>query len=158
MLSTYQVNTLADIGRRLQALSLLVAPVRLMADTKWDDPLDEVVTTLDEAVWAIVDILQPAMPGLGQDGLAALDYRPDVELLLGQVEAERLAEIGRTARLRSHRLHPLLVELPENSTTFIDARKIVDRLVLHAGELLHDYVRLVDPSLATSAAGASERG
>ena len=50
---------------------------------------------------------------------------------------------------------PLLNQLPENSSTWWDARKIVDRLAFDARELL-EYVRLVDAARATEVLGASE--
>jgi hypothetical protein len=61
-------------------------------------------------------------------------------------------------RLRSHRLHPLLTELPENSQTYADAQKIIDRMAFDAVDMLQSYVRLVDPKLARSATDESERG
>ena len=51
-------------------------------------------------------------------------------------------------RTRNTTSSTLLSEVPGNSVTFWDARKIVDRLRLHAGELL-EIVRLLDPVRAT---------
>ncbi len=49
----------------------------------------------------------------------------------------------------------MLSEVPGDSITLWDARKIVDRLRLHAGELL-EIVRLVDPVRATLVMKESE--
>jgi hypothetical protein len=49
----------------------------------------------------------------------------------------------------------LVEQLPENSSTWWDARKIVDRLAFDARELL-EYVRLVDPARASEVLRASE--
>jgi hypothetical protein len=86
----------------------------------------------------------------------ALGYVPDVSVRFSLEQGQRLAELARAATLCSHRLHPL-TELPQDSVAFWDARKIVDRLAFHAGELL-SYVRLVDPARASAAARESEPG
>ena len=156
-LDTAQANRLIDIARRWYALAALVDPVCAMVDPKWERPLAEAKTELLQAVWFLVEILRPGLPGLQPDGLDAISYVRGLSVPFGREHAERLAEFARAARLRSHRLHPLLTEVPEESVTFWDARKIVDRQAFHAGELL-DYVRLLDPELATAAARASERG
>lgn len=156
-LDTGQANRLIDIAGRWYALVALVDPVYAMVDPKWERPLAEAKTELLETVWFLVEILRPALPELQPDGLNAISYVRDLSVSFSREHAERLAEFARVARLRSHRLHPLLTEVPEESVTFWDARKIVDRLAFHAGELL-DYVRLIDPSLAAAAARASERG
>jgi hypothetical protein len=52
-------------------------------------------------------------------------------------------------------LQPLLNQLPENSSTWWDARKIVDRLAFDARELL-EYVRLVDPGRASEVLEATK--
>ena len=156
-LDTGQANRLIDIARRWYALAALVEPVRAMVDPKWDRPLAQAKTELLQTVSLLVEILRPALPELQPDGLDALSYVRDLSVSFSREHAEQLAELARVARLQSHRLHPLLTELPGESVTFWDARKIVDRLAFHAGELL-DYVRLVDPALAAAAASASERG
>jgi hypothetical protein len=51
----------------------------------------------------------------------------------------------------------LLIEIPGNSTTFLDAQKIVDRMAFDALELLPSYVRLVDPDLARAITVETER-
>ncbi len=66
-----------------------------------------------------------------------------------------MAELGERALVASGLVRPLVEQLPENSSTRWDARKIVDRLAFDARELL-DYVRLVDPARASNVLRATE--
>jgi len=76
--------------------------------------------------------------------LGATEYIRDANMPFGQEQAVQLAEIARAARLRSHQLRPMLSEVPGDSVTFWDARKIVDRLDFDGRELL-GYVRMINP-------------
>jgi hypothetical protein len=95
-------------------------------------------------------------PQIQPESLGATEYFRDASMPFGQEQAVQLAELARAARLRSHQLRPMLSEVRGDSVTFWDARKIVDRLRLHAGELL-EIVRLVDPARATFAIEESEQ-
>jgi hypothetical protein len=58
------------------------------------------------------------------------------------------ARSSRSLRPTHAERSPTLITLPENSSTWFDARKIVDRLAFDARELL-EYVSLVDPGRAS---------
>src|ERR1700674_1032655 len=77
-------------------------------------------------------------------GLEQADGASVSPLVLGPTEADVIGELVRRALLASKLLRPLLTQLPENSRTWWDARKIVDRLDFDGRELL-GYVRLINP-------------
>ena len=155
-LETAQVNKLVDIARRWYALISLVEPVAVMVDPKWESALTSAEAELRGATGVLLDIVRPAVPQIQPETLGATEYIRDANMPFGQEQAVQLAEIARAARLRSHQLRPMLSEVPGDSVTFWDARKIVDRLRLHAGELLA-IVRLVDPARAAFVIEESEQ-
>ena len=155
-LETAQVNKLVDIARRWYALISLVEPVAVMVDPKWESALTSAEAELRDATGVLLDIVRPAVPQIQPETLGATEFIRDANMPFGQEQAVQLAEIARAARLRSHQLRPMLSEVPGDSVTCWAARKIVDRLRVHAGELLA-IVRLVDPARATLVIKESEQ-
>jgi len=100
----------------------------------------------------------PSCPSEHSRGAARSPAAPSRGVTSG--ESWRLKEArGRGGQhptiVASRLLQPLLNQLPENSSTWWDARKIVDRLAFDARELL-EFVRLVDPTRASDVLRASE--
>ncbi len=157
VLDAAQVNDLIYITRRWHELAGLVESVTVMADKKWESPLASAELELRQSTTVLLRILRTAVPDIRPDGLGAMEYVRDASVRIGQNEAVELAETARTARLRSHQLRPLLSEFPDETVTLWDARKIVDRLHYHAGELLQ-LVRLVDPARAALVASEWDVG
>ncbi len=106
-------------------------------------------------VLELIDVLLPAAAQLRVENLESADGWEVEPLAFAQAQAEIIAELGRRALVASRLLHPLLNQLPENSSTWWDARKIVDRLAFDARELL-EYVRLVDPGRASEVLEATK--
>jgi hypothetical protein len=127
-----------------------------MIEQTWDDQLDTARSELYEATSTLVAILRPSLPDLSIEDLGGYPYQPGVLLDQQHDQVKRIAAVAKAARLRSHRLLPLLTELPHNSQTFADAQKLVHRMEFDAVELLHGYVRLVDPALAKTASIESD--
>jgi hypothetical protein len=95
------------------------------------------------------------LPQLRVENLESVESWSVEPLAFSRAQAQVLAELAQRALVASKLLQPLLKQLPENSSTWWDARKIVDRLAFDARELL-GYVSLVDPWRASEILGASE--
>ena len=155
MLESARVRRLINIAGRWQLLSQLAGDVSAMADTRWEAVLLRTQSDTARAVLQLIDVLHPAVPQLRTDSLESADGWAVEPLAFAQPQAETIAELGQRALAASQLLQPLLKQLPENSSTWWDARKIVDRLAFDARELL-EYVRLVDPARASEVLRASE--
>jgi hypothetical protein len=92
-------------------------------------------------------LLEPAAPGLSFARLEFADAGNVYPLHLAITEAHAIADKSRQALTASRLLRPLLSSLPAESTAWLDARKLVDRLDSDGRELL-GYVRLIDPQRA----------
>ena len=95
----------------------------------------------------LISVLEPAAPELSLARLEFADAGDVYPLQFGIAEAHTIAGNSRQALIASRLLRPLLSSLPAESTTWVDARKLVDRLDFDGRELL-SYVRLVDPQRA----------
>ena len=155
MLESPRVRRLINIAGRWQLLSRLAGDVSVMADTRWEAVLLRTQSDTARAVLQLIDVLHPAIPQLRAENLESADSWVVEPLPFGQAQAEIMAELGQRALVASRLVRPLVEQLPENSSTWWDARKIVDRLAFDARELLA-YVRLVDPARASEVLRASE--
>jgi hypothetical protein len=155
MLESPRVRRLINIAGRWQLLSRLAGDVSVMADTRWEAILLRTQSDTARAVLQLIDVLHPAVPQLQAENLESADSWVVEPLPFAQAQAEILAELGQRALVASRLVRPLVEQLPENSSTWWDARKIVDRLAFDARELL-EYVRLVDPARASEVLRASE--
>ena len=155
MLESPRVRRLINIAGRWQLLSRLAGDVSVLADTTLEAVLLRTQRDTARAVQELIDVLHPVAAQLQVENLEAADGWEVEPLAFGQAQAEIIAELGRRALVASRLLQPLLNQLPENSSTWWDARKIVDRLAFDARELL-EYVRLVDPTRASDVLQASE--
>jgi hypothetical protein len=93
-------------------------------------------------VFDLVALLHDVVPNLDVSSVQSSGHWPVKPLTVGQQEAHTMAELARRALLASSILRPLLRELPEDSRTFFDARKIVDRLDFDGRELVAHVGRL----------------
>jgi len=155
MLDSPRVRRLINIAARWQLLSRLAGDVSVMADTKWEAVLHRTQIETARAVLQLIDVLLPALPQLRVENLESAESWSVEPLAFSRAQAQVLAELARRALVASQLLQPLLKQLPENSSTWFDARKIVDRLAFDARELL-GYVSLVDPGRASEILRASE--
>src|SRR5258708_3787626 len=147
-LESPRVRRLINIAGRWQLLSRLAGEVSVLADTRWEAVLLRTQSDTGRAVLELIDLLNPAAAQLRVANLEAADGWEVEPLAFGQAQSEIIAELGRRALVASRLLQPLLNQLPENSSTWWDTRKIVDRLAFDARELL-EYVRLVDSGRAS---------
>src|ERR1700730_18369026 len=148
MLDGPRVRRLINIAARWQLLSRLAGEVSVMADTKWEAVLHRTQSETTRAVLRLIDVLSPAVPQLRLENLESADSGVVEPLAFTQAQAQVVAELGERALVASRLLQPLLKQLPENSSTWFDARKLVDRLAFDARELL-GVVSLVDPERAS---------
>jgi hypothetical protein len=155
MLDSPRVRRLINIAARWQLLSRLAGEVSVMADTKWEAVLHRTQSETTRAVLRLIDVLSPAVPQLRLENLESADSGVVEPLAFTQAQAQVVAELGERALVASGLLQPLLKQLPENSSTWFDARKLVDRLAFDARELL-GVVSLVDPERASEILRASE--
>jgi len=155
MLASPRVRRLINIAARWQLLSRLAGDVSVMADTKWEAVLHRTQIETARAVLQLIDALLPALPQLRVENLESAESWSVEPLAFSRAQAQVLAELARRALVASQLLQPLLKQLPENPSTWFDARKIVDRLAFDARELL-GYVGLVDPGRASEIPRASE--
>ena len=155
MLDSPRVRRLINIAARWQLLSRLAGEVSVMADTKWEAVLHRTQSETTRAVLRLIDVLRPAVPHLWLENLESADSGVVEPLAFTLAQAQVVAELGERALVASRLLQPLLKQLPENSSTWWDARKIVNRLAFDARELL-GYVSLVDPGRASEILRASE--
>jgi hypothetical protein len=155
MLESPRVGRLINIAGRWQLLSRLAGDISVLADTAWEAVLLRTQSDTARAVLELIDVLHPAAAELRVENLESADGWEVEPLAFGQAQAEIIAELGRRALVASRLLQPLLNQLPENSSTWWDARKIVDRLAFDARELL-EYVRLVDPERASEVLEATK--
>jgi hypothetical protein len=155
ILESPRVRRLINIAGRWQLLSQLAGEVSVMADSKWEAVLLRTQSDTARAVLRLIDVLHPAVPQLRADSLESADGWAVEPLAFAQPQAETIAELGQRALAASQLLQPLIKQLPENSSTWWDARKIVDRLAFDARELL-EYVRLVDPERASEVLQATK--
>jgi hypothetical protein len=153
MLESPRVRRLINIAGRWQLLSRLAGDVSVLADTRWEAVL--LRTRYRSGVLQLIDVLHPAAGQLRVENLESADGWEVEPLAFAQAQAEIIAELGRRALVASRLLQPLLNQLPENSSTWWDARKIVNRLAFDARELL-EYVRLVDPGRASEVLEATK--
>jgi hypothetical protein len=155
MLEIPRVRRLINIAGRWQLLSRLAGDVSLMAEVKWEAILHRTQTETARAVLQLIDVLRHAVPELRVDNLESAESSVLEPLAFSRAQAQVIAELAQRALVASKLLQPLVKQLPENSSTEFDARKIVDRLAFDARELL-EYVRLVDPGRASEILGPSE--
>ena len=155
MLESPRVCRLINIAGRWQLLSRLAGDVSVMADTRWEAVLLRTQSDTARAVLQLIDVLHPAIPQLRAENLESADSWVVEPLPFAQAQAEIMAELGQRALVASRLVRPLVEQLPENSSTWWDARKIVDRLAFDARELL-EYVRLVDPGRASEVLEATK--
>ena len=154
-LDTPQVRRLIDIAARWQLLARLAEEVSVMTDVRWEPVLLRTRDETHRGVLALVSMLEPAVPDIRLDSLERAEAGPVKPLVFGRSRAEVLADHARRGLVASRLLRPLLAKLPEESRTWWDARKIVDRLDFDARELL-EYVRLVDPDSAAEVFAETE--
>src|SRR5438876_10750433 len=126
-----------------------------MAESKREAILHRTQTETARAVLQLFDVLRPAVHQLRVDNLESAESSVLEPLAFSRAQAQVIAELAQRALVASKLLQPLVKQLPENSSTEFDARKIVDRLAFDACELL-EYVRLVDPGRASEILGPSE--
>jgi len=143
-LSSAEVRRLISIAARWSLLSRLAVEVNAMCDARWEHLL---LRTRDDTlldVQKLINLVHTAAPELSDVDLDNAEAMSVTPLLFGQIEGEIMADVARLAMLASKLLGPLLTQLPENSRTWWDARKIVDRLDFDGRELL-GYVRRINP-------------
>ena len=155
MLESPRVRRLINIAGRWQLLSRLAGDISVLADTAWEAVLLRTQSDTARAVLQLIDVLHPAVPQLRVENLESADAWVVEPLAFAHVQAEMFAELGQRALIASRLLQPLVNQLPENSSTWWDARKIVDRLAFDARELL-EYVRVVDPGRASEVLEATK--
>lgn len=118
-----------------------------MTEARWQSLLFRTRDELIRSVFTFISVLEPAAPELSFARLEFADAGDVYPLEFGIAEANTIASNSRQALIASRLLRPLLSSLPAESTTWLDARKVVDRLDFDGRELL-GYVRLVDPQRA----------
>jgi hypothetical protein len=129
------------------ATAVTVSEVNAMAEPRWESLLLRTRDETHRAVDALVKLVEPAVPELKADTLDRGNTWIVSPLAFGQTQAEVLALLAQRALLASRLLRPLLAQLPDNSSTWWDLRKVVDRLDLDGRELA-GYVQLVSPDRA----------
>jgi hypothetical protein len=142
-----RVRRLLNIAARWQFLARLADDLSGMTDTRWEPVLSRTRDELVRCVFTFISVLEPAAPELSLARLEFADAGDVYPLQFGIAEAHTIAGNSRQALIASRLLRPLLSSLPAESTTWVDARKLVDRLDFDGRELL-SYVRLVDPQRA----------
>ena len=143
-LDSPDVRRLINIAARWELLARLATDVSAMADGKWEPLLFRTREDTHRAVQELVTLVHVAAPEVRAVDLEQADGASVSPLVLGPTEADVIGLLVRRALLASKLLRPLLTQLPENSRTWWDARKIVDRLDFDGRELL-GYVRLINP-------------
>lgn len=118
-----------------------------MTETRCQPLLFRTRDELVRSVFTFISVLEPAAPELSFARLEFADAGDVYPLTFGVAEAHTIAGNSRQALMASRLLRPLLSSLPAESTTWLDARKLVDRLDFDGRELL-GYVRLIDPQMA----------
>jgi len=142
---TLDVRRLISIAGRWTLLSGLAGEISNMSDTRCEPLLLRTRDEIYRAVMELVTLVHAAAPEVRTVDLDQADSLSVAPLVFGQTEAAVIGELARRALLASKLLGPLLTQLPENSRTWWDARKIVERLDFDGRELL-GFVRLVNPA------------
>lgn len=155
VLDNAQVRRLISIAARWQLLARLAGEVNAMAERRWEPLLLRTRDETQRAVDALVRLVGPAVPELRIDKLDRGNTWTVSSLEFGHTQAEFLAQMARRALLSSRLLRPLLAQFPDNSTTWWDLRKLVDRLDFDGRELA-GYVRLVSPDRAAEVISDSD--
>jgi hypothetical protein len=143
-LDSPDVRRLISIAARWELLVRLATEVSAMADKKWEPLLLRTREDTYRAVMQLVTLVHVAAPAVRSMDFEQVDGMSVSPLVLGPTEIDVIEELVRRALLASKLLRPLLTQLPENSRTWWDARKIVDRLDFDGREL-HGYVRMINP-------------
>jgi hypothetical protein len=144
ILDSPDVRRLISIAARWELLARLATEVSAMADGKWEPLLLRTREDTYRAVMQLVTLVHVAAPDVRSMDFEQADGMSVSPLVLGPTEVDLIGELVRRALLASKLLRPLLTQLPENSRTWWDARKIVDRLDFDGRELL-GYVRMINP-------------
>jgi hypothetical protein len=146
-LDSAKVRRLLSIAARWQYLARVASELSGMTDPRWQPLLFRTRDELTRSVSSLISLLEPASPELSFAKLEFADAGDVYPLHFGISEAHTLANDSSQALTASRLLRPLLLSLPAESTSWLDARKLVDRLDFDGRELL-GYVRLVDPQRA----------
>jgi hypothetical protein len=145
-LDSPDVRRLINIAARWKLLSRLAVEVSAMSDAKWEPLLLRARDDTHRAVLQLSSVTHaPESDAADPEQVDGLSVTP---VVFGPREADIIGELAGRALVASKLLRPLLGQLPENSTTWFDARKIVDRLDFDGRELLA-YVRLINPVRAS---------